>query len=261
MKFDRTDTVDGLPIARVREFLRMVRGSMSDKVQIDDVVEFFALDQPAAERLLAEMLRRRLAKRSRKRASGFRDPDVPLHEIGSAGSSLCAALFLPAISRATADRLVTGLLERTQAAAAARQDHLVEVTGLAIFGSYRTEASQLHDVDVLWDYRRLPELDHRAFTERAFEMFARDRRHPRRIGDEGQWPFAKLKRFLVAHSRYIRLHWLNDAKVIKTPVRVVYQLPQGRLTPPYECTAGDFAEAVAGDRAMTMKELRRRLFG
>src|SRR5215472_6893724 len=141
------------------------------------------------------------------------------------GSGCAMALFLPRFDRVKADRLVTELLERTEKVAAEREDYLLEVTGIAIFGSYLDEeAVDFGDIDVLIDARWLPEIPRNALRDRHHELFAQDRRRWRRIGDEGHWPWEKLQRFLRGRTRYLRLHPLADAEVIETNVRVIYEL-------------------------------------
>lgn len=265
MKLDRNETVAGIPIGRVRDFLREIRSRTYPEFQLRNVTEFFDLDPLAAERLLSALLRRRLAKRSRERVEGIRRHFLaagqPIYEVGSEGVSLSAALLLPSIKRATADRLVAGLLQHANEIATARDDFLMEVTGLAIFGSYRTDASELGDVDVLYDYRWLPEikaLPSDEFSERLWELFERDGRRHNRIGDEGLWPTEKLRRCLRGRSPYIRLHWLSDAKVIKTPVRVIYLMSEGQLTPARDWPVKDFLEAVRSwDPGISDAEYRR----
>ena len=234
MKFDRSETIDGVPLIRVRDFLREWRRTAFNETQ---VAEFFARDRAAALRWLRTVLDR-----------GLVEPRGDKYRVAPDGVRLCATKFVPRFDRARADQLVAELLHRTEAAAAARWDYLVEVTGLAVFGSYRDEhALDFGDIDVLLGIRWLPELGaalgSRVWTDRCWEMFQRDKRAYHRIGDDLDWPVEKLSRFLKARKPRIALHALSDATVIETDVRVIYQLPEGRLAPPRDCRPAEFVAA------------------
>jgi predicted nucleotidyltransferase len=224
-----------------------------DELELPELAEFFRLEPPAARELLAAMVRCGLVERPKVRPQWLRrgaPAKEPLHALTPEGIRLCNALFLQRFDRAKADRLVTELLERTEAVAAEREDYLVEVTGIAIFGSYLdAEAADFGDIDVLIEARWLPEIPKDALPDRYHELFARDRRRWHRIGDEGSWPWEKLQRFLRGRTRYIRLHPLANAEVIETNVRVIYELPGGQLAPPRDCRPAEFVAAV--DRLRT----------
>lgn len=237
MNFDRTATIDGAPLIQVRDFLRQWRyfASAFNEAQ---VAEFFARDRAAARRWLRAACDR-----------GFVEPMGDQYRVAPDGVRLCATKFVPRFDRARADQLVAELLQRTEAAAAARWDYLVEVTGLAVFGSYRDEhAVDLGDIDVLIGTRWLPEIGvavgNGRLADRCWELFKRDKRAYHRIGDHLDWPDEKLGRFLKARKPRIALHALSDATVIETDVRVIYQLPEGRLALPRDCRPAEFVAAV-----------------
>jgi hypothetical protein len=234
MKFDRAETIDDVPLLRVRDFLReWRRGAFTEA----HVAEFFDRRGPAARRWLQAASARGFVERSGER-----------YRVAPGGIRLCTTKFIRRLDRAAADRLVAELLDRTEAAAAepARWDYLVEVTGLAVFGSYcDAQASDFGDVDVLIGTRWLPELrgDRKTWSDRCWALFKRDGRHYHRIGDNLDWPDDKLRRFLRARKPHISLHNLSDTSVIETAVRVIYELPQGRLSAPRECRPSEFVAA------------------
>lgn len=233
MKFDRSETIDGVPLIWVRDFLREWRRTTFNEAR---VAEVFDRDAAAALRWLRAACNRGLVERNGDN-----------YGVAPDGVRLCATKFVPRFDRARADQLVAELLQRTDAAAAARWDYLVEVTGLAVFGSYRDEhAVDFGDIDVLIGTRWLPELrvgGSSGWTDRCWEMFERDKRAYHRIGDHLDWPVEKLERFLKARKPRIALHALSDATVIETDVRIVYQLPEGRLAPPRDCRPAEFVAA------------------
>jgi hypothetical protein len=237
MKFDRSETIDGVPLIRVRDFLREWRLFETTFNEMQ-VAEFFDRDGAAALRWLRAALDRGLVERNGDN-----------YEVAPDGVRLCATKFVPRFDRARADKLVAELLHRTEAAAAGRcDDHLLEVTGLALFGSYLDEqAADLGDIDVLVGTRRLPELKsgNKQWHEHCWDLFRRDRRRVHRIADHLDWPYIKIKQSLRARNPRIALHDVDfDAEVIETDVRVIYLLPEGRLAQPRDCRPAEFVAAL-----------------
>jgi hypothetical protein len=242
MKFDPTETIDGMPLIQVRDFLRERWRHFESAFDEADVTALLGLRGPAARRWLTAAIARRLVEQN-----------GASYDLAPEGIRLATTKFVPRIDRAKADRIVADLLQRTEAAAAARWDYLVEVSGLAVFGSYRDEhAGDVGDVDVLIGIRWLPEiqLGERGWTDRCWDLFERDKRRYQRIGDHLSWPTQKLERFLRGRSPYISLHHPDvDGEIIETEVRVIYQLPECRLAQPRDCRPAEFVEFVNdGDR-------------
>jgi hypothetical protein len=252
MNFDPTETIDGMPLIQVRDFLRERRRHFESAFEEADVTAFLGLRGPAARRWLKAAIARRLVEPNGGAS----------YDLAPEGIRLATTKFVPRIDRAKADRIVADLLQRTEAAAAARWDYLVEVSGLAVFGSYRDEqASDVGDVDVLIGTRWLPEiqLGEKGRTDRCWDLFERDGRRYQRIGDHLKWPQQKLERFLRGRSPYISLHSPDvDAKIIETDVRVIYELPAGRLAPPRDCRPAEFVEFVVKAAMMMTDDDDRR---
>src|SRR5215469_13255998 len=98
MKLQRSEGVGGVPLIRVREFLRGVRTWGCDEFELPDLAEFFHLAPPAAQQLLAAMVRCGLVERPKIRPQGLsRRPHTgePLYALTPEGIRLCNALFLP----------------------------------------------------------------------------------------------------------------------------------------------------------------------
>ena len=102
MRLDRSESVGGVPLIRMREFLRRVRSRDCNEFELPELAEFFCLEQPAQE-LPAATVRYGLVDHPSARPQLVRretDSGEPLHALTPEGMRLCNALFLSRFDRA-----------------------------------------------------------------------------------------------------------------------------------------------------------------
>src|SRR5262245_39534338 len=98
MKLDRSESVGGVSLIRVRKFLRGVRTRGCDEFELPELADFFRLEPPAAQELLAAMVCCGLVERPKVGPQGLRrraHAGERLHALTREGIRLCNALFLP----------------------------------------------------------------------------------------------------------------------------------------------------------------------
>jgi len=240
LKFDRNEMIEGIRLPWVRDFLAhfSVNGW---SINEQDVAEYFKLDGAHADRWLRAAAARDLIE------PGEPDDGKPQWTVAATGSRLAAAKFLPRFNRKRADQLIAGFLQRVETAAAQRQDFLMEVCCVALFGSCLDGAAEdFGDVDLFCEIRWLPELGGGERVERARSLFKADGRSAARITDKMFWPAQKLQRFLRARQGAIALHDMAEAALYDTAVAVLYELPGGRLALPQPCRSPVLATRYAG---------------
>jgi len=144
------------------------------------------------------------------------------------GGALTMASFLKPISRARAERLLAGVLER---AAQYNADHTKPyvITEIAVFGSYlRPDVTELGDLDLaLHHASRRPEfndpdvlLEYAHASGRTFATFI----------DRLAWPQEELVRLLRNRSGYINVH-TEDVSRFTKQATVVYEFTPQPVRP------------------------------
>lgn len=143
------------------------------------------------------------------------------------GSALCMASAAPPITRARAEQMLQGLLDRVQQIIRDPQ-YLLRVTRLAVFGSYLSDATLLGDLDVLIELtRRIADADEH--MRRSHEYSSEAARAGRRFSDHPDflvWPETEIKQILRARQR-ISLHDWSQVDVLLSSGAVIRELPLG----------------------------------
>lgn len=211
MRVAKTDVIAGLPAPVARSLVRMFRGR--------------PVVQDAADRLLhdnglgnASDVFTALEAAGYLEQVGFDlDDGYIWWETTTTGNALAMASFGKPISRKTADRLVSGLVERAAVYNAEATKPLF-IDRLRIFGSYlQTEIDPLGDVDIELSYgRRITDpktvSDYAKASGRTFNTYL----------DQLTWPLDELIQQLRNRSAAIKIttedidRLTDDTKVIYT---------------------------------------------
>ncbi|WP_441256757.1 hypothetical protein AB7Z32_37175 [Bradyrhizobium sp. 482_C4_N1_1] len=154
MEVNKHDTVAGIPLIEIRNFLRHYRDGTSFTVA--EVEAELGVPRTQAELVTQAMI-----------VAGFAEPraekDRPIsksdYSITKLGSRLCVARFVKRITRAKGDTLVKQMLERV--AEINERDELVfRVKRVRTFGSYASDAPEVGDIDLAVDWeQRHPDRD------------------------------------------------------------------------------------------------------
>jgi hypothetical protein len=214
-------TIAGYPGIRVRQLFRRV--FRYDSWTDEDVAEEMGISKRKAAALVAALV-----------AEGYLETADAWHksmakwEPSRKGASLTMASAAKPIRRATADRLVKGLVERAgMLMDPTRHEYAFVVTELIVFGSYLTDRPDLGDVDfaVRWQ-TRFEDKDQQYACRKARVRAAKaagKRFHWWFL--ETEWPEVEVQRFLKGPSQYVSLH---DAEKHR---EFLASIPHQRLLP------------------------------
>jgi predicted nucleotidyltransferase len=206
MHVDRGSLICGYPALEIRRVLRAARSrDMSDDV----LVELLRVTRREAVELRDGLV----AEGYWRRSATFR-PAYETYTNTVAGNQVASASALRPISRATAARLVTGLVNR-MIELETRSEFAFRLVEAIVFGSYAKGAEVVSDIDV--GYR----LEGKGDTPEASYQMRRERsrivgqyREFRNPVEDLMWPVYEVLRFLKHRSGYISLHDLNEEEEI-----------------------------------------------
>lgn len=154
VEVNKLDTVAGIPLIGIRNFLRHYRNGASFTVA--EVETELGVPRTQAELVTRAMVDAGFAE---PRAEQDRSASKSGYSVTKLGSRLCVARFVKRITRARADDLVTQMLERV-AEINARDELVFRVKRVRAFGSYASEAPEVGDIDLAVDWeQRHPDRD------------------------------------------------------------------------------------------------------
>lgn len=220
MRVAKTDIIAGLPAGLARSIVRRFRGREMVAEAIADLLDGTGFE-PAA--VLAGLESAGYMEKVRADTDGDVWWDSTIQ-----GNALAMASFGKPVSRKTADRLVTGLVERAHAYNADPGKPLF-INTLRVFGSYLSPGiDPLGDVDIELTYgRRITDRqalsDYTRATGRSFGTYF----------DQLMWPQTELVRHLKKRSAFINIT-LEDITRITGSVETIYCIDAdtGAVPPP-----------------------------
>lgn len=213
MRMAKTDTVAGLEATTVRNLMRSLRNP--------GTVQYIQSRIPNgidAASTVAELEKLGYLRLEDRTAYAGEDWWVTT----TIGNALAMASFAKPISRITAERLLTGLLERAKEWNA-NPDRLISIDEVVVFGSYLDPmVVRLGDVDIAVSLSKWPEHQtHEVFNQRA-------RAHSRASGrtfssfvDEICWPETEAKQHLRNRSTALNIT-TEQIRDLTNKIRVVY---------------------------------------
>ena len=213
MRLAKTDMIAGLDASTVRDLMRSLHSP--------GTAQYVQARIPAgvdAATAIAEL-----------ESLGYLRPDDRAGYAGEAwwvtttlGNALAMASFAKPISRATADRLVAGLLERTTAWNA-NPDRLVSVDEVVIFGSYLDPTiDRLGDVDVAVSLRNWPEQQSHDMFNKSVQAYGRaSGRTFASFLDMMLWPKKEAIQHLRNRSTALNIT-TEDVRTLTDKIRVIY---------------------------------------
>lgn len=192
MRLTKSSRVAGVPAPAARALMRKARLVELYTEYAEDMLGRAGVDQPS------QALRQLLE-------GGYLQPGQGKEETvttTTAGNALAMASFAPPITRATAERLVSGLVERAGQYNDDRSKPRF-IRRIRLFGSYLDPAmDRLGDVDVeLTTERRrgLPDQELVDYGRQSGKDFSS-------MMQELMWPDVELRRALIGGSRAISVH-------------------------------------------------------
>lgn len=214
MRLQRGTPVAGVDPQTARNIARACRDHWSSTAAIADQVHVPA-DELAA--LLAQ-----LADAGYLQRRDAHDGDSSEWNTTLTGGALTMASFLKPISRARAEKLLTGVLERA-AEYNADDTKLHLITEIAVFGSYlRPDAAELGDLDLAVKFTgRRPDARE---PDTVFAYAQASGRNFATLFATIAWPEVELLQWLRNRSGYINVH-TEDITRFTAEWRVVYRHP------------------------------------
>lgn len=219
VQIDPKATIGGLPILRVRHALRRPG---PNGYRVWSLAADLKISKHVARRFASRMEREGYLERAE-----LEDDTEPAWQLTEIGLALASGRATPRIHRATAERLLAGLIERMHLLET-RTDLLYRVEQAYVYGSYLRTVDRLGDLDVA--VKLAPrEADRALHRERARDRVWRVRQEGRRfsnITEELFFPKHEVWRFLRGRSRSISLRDLDEEPdlVPVGGVRVIYPL-------------------------------------
>jgi hypothetical protein len=216
MKIDRTKTIGGVPLIKVRDLLRyMGAGTIGGERTLTREGITRRVGRDIADELVGEGL---LEVREKDRDGG------PWYEITDAAPRLANVKMLKRISRSKADLYVAELLRRADDINA-NPELLYRVKRITAFGSYITDAADLGDIDIAVELEfKLPR------EQRVEANKARAKASGRlylSLLDELSFGEREVKRLLRGRNRYISLTSYDSLKELRAPTKDIYPRPEG----------------------------------
>lgn len=208
MRIARGQTIAGLPVVQVRDFLRWAR---VNGVSVGAVSMRLGVRRPAASALLAEL-----------QQGGFVERKGRAWEVTELGCRLCAAKAIKPLTRAQADELVAEVLRRVQAIRVGEQ-FLFEVERLGVFGSYLSDVPDLGDVDLALEMRRKPTVSWEE-CERFIDAAKAEGKVFKSIIEEVGWPEISTTAFLRRGLRSCSFQPWSAVEVLNTPMRILFDV-------------------------------------
>ena len=222
MRIDSSEQLEGVPLPEIRAAFREV--GLDCVISTDFIRRRFHLSKTQADRLIATLRRLKFLKPISTRRSGQAATGDWL--LTDQGIRLRAATAAKPIRRATADRLLSDLLEHIEKLNADSR-FLGRVRKAVVFGSYIGKADNIGDIDVAVEIvRREPDFEKhtQANNRRVAEEFVGGRRFSN-ILEQAFWWQKEAFLFLRNRKRGLSLQDYGAIKdiVAASPHRVVFE--------------------------------------
>ncbi|KRR15001.1 hypothetical protein [Bradyrhizobium valentinum] len=212
MQVGRDDTIAGLRLMHVRDFLRWAG---DNSVRPDAIDEYFKVDPARAREIEQALLD---AGYLEKEEAKFTNESGTWYVAGGLGRQLCNAKFVRRITRDEAEKLVVSFLERVKGVN--ERDELTHrVEEVRVFGSYLGGKSDLGDVDlaVAFEPRRPTHVE---------ESLLRAEQSGKRINNYlGRLFYGQheVKKLLKHRSPYLSIHEVGELEKLGTNFKVLFR--------------------------------------
>ena len=209
MRITTDQKIAGCPAVRVRQ---LMRGTVSGSITLGYVRRVLRCSDSGASVIL-----------NRLEKDGFIELVRGHLEPSTKGIALAMATAAAPLRRATAARLVDGLIERVRALNA-DDSWAYRVGTVVVFGSYVRGAERPSDVDVACELR--PRWG--SGRQRVQEQLRRETRAEpfRNMSEWATWPKLEVFRFLRARARGLSIHELEDWIRQNTDHKVIFKHEQ-----------------------------------
>jgi len=230
MRIDPNEQIEGIALTEIRAAFR--EAGLDSIVSTEFIRRRFRLSWARAEGLITELRQLGFLKANSTRRPGRGDADE--WGLTKDGIRLRAATAAKTIHRATADRLLSELLQRIELLNSDNR-FLARVAKAVVFGSYLGKDDRIGDVDVAVQVvPREPDFEKhtKANSRRVAQEFARGRRFSNIVAQAFWWQ-SEAMLFLRNRKRALSLQDYSSIKKIvdACPHRIIYRASV-RQSPP-----------------------------
>lgn len=206
MRIESRQMIAGFPAVQIR---RLMRETVGRSISLRWISEVLQCSEPTASRVLVDLRREGLVVS----VAGHFEPSLK-------GSALAQATAGKPLARSTAERLVSGVVERARLINA-DDDWAYRVAMLVVFGSFVAGAERPNDVDVAC---RLTPRWQGTSQEEAEQLSraARDCRF-RNTWECVAWPKLEVLHFLKSRSRGLSVQELDDWILKQEKHSIIYR--------------------------------------
>lgn len=204
MKLSKTETIHGVRMLRIRNFLRRYRDCSS--MNYSDAEQELGVDFETARAIMRDLLTRGWLS-AEPDDEWYAGPDIHVSDLGS---QVAIAKFLSPLKRARAKELLDELLGR---AATINQtpDLVFSVNKIAVFGSYLHEdKATLSDLDIAVDLSANEHPNKLSITEWSWERVEKSGKTINTVLDCLTYGRHEVHLLLKARNAYISIHELGE---------------------------------------------------
>lgn len=212
MKIDKKTLICGIPIIKIREFMRRYRTPESFSLQT--ITDYFELTAPSGTSLLNELLNSEYAE----------CVNTDKYKVTIKGNALAQAKFVKRMDKAKADKIFNEFMKRV-AEINEDESYIFRISKLCLFGSYlNQDANDYGDIDIAYELEHKISDDHR-FAEACQRIINNAKTAGKvfsSIVEEVCYPSNLVLRYLKNRSPYISLHRMEDIKTLSALHKQIY---------------------------------------
>jgi predicted nucleotidyltransferase len=216
MHIDSSDTIAGLPIFEIRDFLKHMLNHTYANLQV--CASYLGVSERKARPIIAQLVEQRYLEVERKRPKTW--------AVTLKGGALANAKAAKPIRRATAERVLAEFMERVHEVNT-NAHYLYKVTHVVLFGSYLSDKEALGDIDIAIQMHRKTKNfeEHQRLNRQRVEAAKVRGRSFNWWYEVDHWGEQETMLFLKSRSRSLSLHdWESDRAMIEaTTHKVLYE--------------------------------------
>lgn len=211
MKIDKKTLICGMPIIRIRDFMRRYRTPGSFSLQT--IMEYFRLTKPSGTCLLNELLNSGYAEQIKTNE----------YKVSVKGNALAQVKFVSRMNKAKADNVFNEFMKRVEEING-DENYIYRVSKLYLFGSYlNPEADDYGDIDIAYELER--KINDERFSEASQRIIANAIAAGKvfsSVLEEVCYPSDLVLSHLKNRSPYISLHPMDDIEILSAPHKQIY---------------------------------------
>lgn len=210
MKINTGENVEGIPILKIRDFLRK-----SYEFNPEYAAYLLKVEEPQAQKVLKALT-----------TLGYLEElkdDTNTHRTTIKGNALAMSKGLPSITKEKAEKLFSEFMDRVKKVNE-NESLMYRVTQVVLFGSYITDAPSVNDINIAVKLDRkehdkeLYMAKHEVYVQEAEERGVTFKS----FFDRLVYPEIEVHKLLKSKSRYLSFHPIDDSILKEVKTQEVY---------------------------------------